>query len=219
MTSTTAAELQRLLGSAFESRGWEYDLTVGSRIVEEVKRRHGVDAQALALTIPRTWLARNGAALDEVAEAIGHAIGGRTPEPEEPATAVLNFDNRSYTLNLGQGAQIASSHVNVGGTQIDVHAEASRDEVLDAVAVLVRAGLTTGWNADVARELGGVIDARTDVGLVDVEAAVKDIVGAVSPEPGRARRMIESISSEGLGGALATGITTVVSALLQNPSF
>jgi hypothetical protein len=214
MSEATPAELQTLLSGEFENRGWEYDMTVGRDLVGEVERRGIVDPSALAARVSSTWLARNDATREQVAAAIEGAIGGRTPRPEErePTTLIIN-DNR-HQLHMGAGAQIVNSQVNVGGTQINVRADSPKDEVLAGVAALVRAGLQDNWNGDAARELGAVIDSREDLALADIEATVAEVVEEESPEPGRARRMIESISAQGLGGALAIGITKVVAALI-----
>jgi hypothetical protein len=107
---------------------------------------------------------------------------------------------------MGPGAQIVNSQVNVSGTQINVRADSPKEDVMAGVAALVRAGLNGDWNTDAARELGAVIDAREDVGLADVEGTVAEVVAEESPDPGRAKRMLQSITEQGLGGALAVGI-------------
>jgi hypothetical protein len=217
VSEATPAELQRLLAGEFENRGWEYDMTVGADLVGEIERRGAVEPEALAARISGTWLTRNGATREQVAAAIQRAIGGRTPKPDELAVTVLNSDNRSYSLHVEAGAQITGSQVNLGGTQINIRADAPKEDVLAGVVAIVRAGLAGNWDGDAARELGAVIDARGDIVLADVEAVVSEVVEDEPPEPGRARRMIESISTQGLGGALGTGISAVVGALIRNP--
>jgi hypothetical protein len=217
VSEATPAELQALLAGEFENRGWEYDMTVGTDLVGEVERRGEVDPAGLATRVSGTWLTRNGATREQVAAAIERAIGGRTPKPAEPTVTVLNSDNRSYSLHLEAGAQITGSQVNLGGTQINIRADAPKDDVLAGVEAVVRAGLAGNWDRDAARELGAVIGARGDIALADVETAVSQVVEDEPPEPGRARRMLESISTQGLGGALGTGISAVIGALIRNP--
>lgn len=218
MNDAPSTELQRLLGSEFENRGWEYDLTVGRELVQEIERSGGVDAAALARTVSSTWLERNGANREDVAAAIERAVGGRTPRPVEPGTTVLNFDNRSYTLRVDSGGQIAGSQVNVGGTQINIHAGASRDEILAGVGALFRAGLEGDWSPEIAGEMAAAIDARDDIGFEDVEGVVKAAAAATRepPNEGRMRGMLHSITEQGIGGALGTGISAAVGWLLSN---
>ncbi len=225
MSDATPAHLQRLLAGEFERRGWEWDIGEGRRIVEQTVAHGGVDAQRLVRGVSGTYLQRLGATRADMADAIERAVGGRVPRLEEGGSTTLVIHDNRYQLNVGAGARITGSNVNVGGTQINIQPNAEKDEILAGVGALVSAGLTGGWNAEAARQLGSVIDAREDVGLGDVEAAVADVVEAAvadvveaePPEPGRARRLLESISAQGLGGALATGITTVIGALLRNP--
>jgi hypothetical protein len=214
VSEATPAELQALLAGEFESRGWEYDMTVGADLVGEAERRGVVEPAALAAKVSTTWLARNRATRDELAVAIERAIGGRVAVAAEgaPVTLILN-DNR-YQLNMGEGAQIAGGQVNVGGTQINVRSDSPKEDVMAGVAELARAGLREEWNPEAARELAGVVDARDDVTLEDVEAVVKEVIADESPEPGRAKRMLEAITEQGLGGALTVGIIKALTLLL-----
>jgi hypothetical protein len=217
VTEAAPAVLQRLLAGELERRGWEWNVVEGRRLVEQIVANGRVDAQQLAQGISSTYLERVGAARADMAEAIEHAVGGCVPRPEEHvSTTLIAHDNR-YQLNIAAGAQVTSSNVNVGGAQINIKSNAERAEILAGVGALVRAGLIGDWNIGAARELGSVIDAREDIALADIEGTVAEVVEADPPEPGRARSMIESISAQGLGGALATGITTVIGALVRNP--
>lgn len=218
MNAATATELQRLLAGEFERRGWEWDIAESRGIVEAIVGHGAVDAQRLARGVSSTYLQRVGATRGDVADAIERAIGGRVlrPEAREATTLIVN-DNR-YALSMGPGAQITGgAAVNLGGTQINIQAEASRDEVLKAVGALVRAGLSGDWNPDAAGELGAAIEARNDIALEDVQEVVAEIGDA--PEQGRVNRMLSDIATQGLGGALGTGISSALGALLRNPPF
>lgn len=218
MNDANPALLQRLLAGELERRGWEWDIAEGRKIVEEIVAHGGVDAQQLAQGVSATYLQRLGATRTDMAEAIERAVGGRVPQPEERTSTTLVIHDNRYQLNMGAEARIMGTNVNVGGLQINIQPNAEKDEILAGIEALVHAGLTGGWNAEAARQLGSVIDAREDVGLADVEAVVAEVVEAEPPQPGRARRMLESISAQGLGGVLSTGITAVIGALLRNAS-
>jgi ribosome-associated translation inhibitor RaiA len=132
-------------------------MTVGADVVAEAERRGVVEPAVLATRVSSTWLAQNAATREQVTAAIDRAIGGRVVRLHErtPVTLVIN-DNR-HQLNMGAGAQIADSQVNVSGTQINVRAEAPKEDVMAAVAALVRAGLNDDWNPNAARALAEVV--------------------------------------------------------------
>jgi hypothetical protein len=212
VTGTPPSGLRRLLAGEFGRRGWEWDIAEGGALVEAIVDSGHVDPQQLAQRVSGTYLQRIGAERADLADAIQTAVGGRVPGGEEerlPVTLIFRNDNR-YQLNMGAGARIADSQVNVGGTQINVRVDSPRDDVVAGVAELVRAGLRDEWNPDAARELGQVVDARDDVTLEDVESVVKDVVAEESPDPERAKGMLQEIAESGLGGALPVGIVKAV---------
>jgi len=219
VSDATVAQLQQLLMTEFESRGWDYDLTVGAEIVRHAEQDNPIDAPALAASVSNTWLERNGATREDVVESIERAIGARTLRVERPPATILNVDNRSYSLGMGPGAQIANSQLNVGGTQVNVRVDAAREDVLAGVAALVRAGFAGSWNPEAARDLSQLINSRSDIGLADIEAVATEVARTEPNERTRLRRILESIATQGLSGALATGITTVIGSLLAGHLF
>lgn len=221
MTSTSVADLRNRLAAEFEARGWEYEPVAGQAILDGVVSDGHVDAAAIARRVPRDFLRRQGADQGSLANAIERAIGGWTPDPERTSVPMLTIDNRSYHLGLGVGAQITGGQINVGGTQINVRADTAQEEVLAAVRALVLAGLEGHWNPDAARHLGAVIDDRDDVGFEQVRSAAVDAAETVADpvDDERVRGMLQSISEQGLGGALGTGIAAVAGALIRNPPF
>jgi hypothetical protein len=54
MTSATSTELQRLLATAFDAQGWEYDLAIGPKIVEAVRKRGTADPEHLGSSRKRS---------------------------------------------------------------------------------------------------------------------------------------------------------------------
>jgi hypothetical protein len=213
MSDTTPAAMQRLLAAEFERQGWDYDLSVGRDIVEEAERRGEVDGAALAKRVSVEFLARTGASREDVADAIDSAIGGRHLTREPDQALVIN-DNR-YQVNLTGNSQINNSKLNVGdGTQINVDVNASKDNVLAAVAALLRSGLSEAWNGDAARDLASVIDGREDIGLNDVREITAEVVKADQPTQGKVKTLLGKIAVSGLGGALGTGLSAGLGELL-----
>ena len=219
MSHISPGEARRLLASGFEGAGWEYDLVTGKSILEAAEDADRMDGTELARVVPASFLERNGISREDVAAVIDRAVGGRKLQADPGTPTVLNFDNRSYSLRVESGGQISGSQVNVGGTQINVQAGADRGEVLTAVAALFRAGLANDWNPAAAAELAAVIDARDDIGFEDVEKVAIETAESTGepPDEGRVRAMLRSITEQGIGGALGTGISAAVGWLLRNP--
>lgn len=145
MSDTTPAAMQRLLGTEFERRGWDYDLSVGRAIVEAAGSRGDVIGRELARRVSAEFLARNRATRDDVADAIESAIGDRQVKREAAQATVVINDNR-YQVNLSGGSQIKNSKLNFGdGTQINVDVAARKENILVAVEALLRSGLTDTW--------------------------------------------------------------------------
>jgi len=220
VSAASPGDIRTMLAAEFEARGWEYDLVTGKAIVERAEEDGRIDPLVLARVVPNGFLQRNGVTRDEVAAAIERAVGNRTPEPSEASpTTVLNVDGRHYSLHVESGGQITGSQVNVGGAQINIQSGVGKEEILAGVDALLRAGLGGDWNPEAARELGAAIDARDDIRFEDVEAVAVEIAETASepPDEGRVRGMLRSITEQGLGGALGTGISAGLGWLLRNP--
>jgi hypothetical protein len=122
-----------------------------------------------------------------------------------PATIVIRGTN--YQLNVGAGASIVNSSINLGeGTQVNVGGDAKREDVLLAVEAIVRAGLTGNWSDDAGRDLAEIVNARSDLVYEDVQRVVVDVVDAEQPAKQRVNEFLVRIAASGLSGALATGI-------------
>lgn len=126
-------------------------------------------------------------------------------EAAQPTTLVIN--DRRFSVNLGPGARIESSNINVGGTQIVVDVSVEKSDVLAAVETLIRAGLAGEWDAAAARELAKVIDERSDVTVNDVHESTAEVVQAEKPRSERIKGFLADMAANAIGGALGTGIS------------
>jgi hypothetical protein len=215
MTPTTPEEMQRLLAHAFDRQGWEYDLTLGRTLLAEIERAGGVDADALARQVPTLFIERNHTSRPNVAAVIERAVGGRSVKRGEGATTLVFADNRRYEVRLARGAQITNSNLNLGdGTQVNINLEASKEDVMAAIEVILRAGLTGEWNEDAARELASVIESRNDVDFEDVREITAEVVEVEEPTQGKVKALLGKIAVSGLGGALGTGISSGLGEML-----
>jgi hypothetical protein len=212
----SSAELKRLLAAEFDRQGWEYDLTIGARLVDQIKSDGGVDGKRLAQSLPAEFFDRNRTNRDLVGLAIERAIGGFSIEDQLAAAVTINISDNRYQVNLGPDAQITGSNLNVGdGLQINVDVNSNKDEVLTAVEAILRAGLAGGWNDDAARDLAALIDERDDVDFEDVRRVTIEVVRAEGPKRHRVKTLLGQIATGGLGGALGTGMSTGLGELIS----
>jgi hypothetical protein len=203
---STPTEIQRRIATEFERNGWEYDLSVGTQLVRAIDRAGGVDGESLAQRVPTDFLVRNTVTREAVANAIERAVGGASIERAvEAATVVIN-DSR-YSINLGPGAEIEGSTINVGGTQINVSANVEKNEVFAAAEALIRAGLSGNWNPYAARDLAAVIDQRGDVTVDEIRELTTEVATATKPTSDRVRDFLTQIAANAIGGALSVGIS------------
>ncbi len=208
MTSIAPTELQRLIASAFDAQGWEYDLSIGPKFVDAIRKRGTAEPAQLVQLLPGVFFERNRVDRALVEDAIANAIGGRSVQEagNMPATVVIGSNN--YQLNVGAGASIVNSNVNLGaGAQVNVGSDASKEDVLLAVEAIVRAGLAGDWSDDAGRDLGRALSARSDLSYEDVQHVAANVAKAEQPTKQRAKDFLTRVAASGLSGALATGIT------------
>ncbi len=212
MTATPAV-LQRKLGAEFARRRWQYDAEVVGDLIEHIERTGAIDPPALARRVPRLFREHNDATVEDLTDAIAAAIGDRTPVADTSgATLVIN--DHSHNLTLSGNASITGGNVNVGGMQIVVGFDAPKEEILAGVAALVRAAASGDWNADAARELAELVDARDDIDYGDVHDITVEVLEEDPPKQGRAKEMLADIATSGIAGALTTGITVGIGEIL-----
>ena len=203
MTAATRTEMQRLLAHEFERRGWSYDLVTVPTILDEVQRVHVVEPERLAETVSAEYLERVGATRVDIAGAIKDAIGDRELVAETTTTMIVN-DHR-YSINFGTGAQVTGSSLNTGAP-ISVQGGSPKEEILDALATLVTAGLGGEWNTEAADGLAQVIAGRGDISSRDIQDRALAAAEAAGTDRGRARELITQVASGTVSGVLAPWI-------------
>jgi hypothetical protein len=208
------AEMQRRLATEFERHGWEYDLTTSSDLLDEVERAGSVDPERLAVMVPREYRERVGATTMDLHGAIKHAIGGRTLTPEQPPTHnTITINDNRYSIKVGEGAQISGGNLNTG-SQIAIQGGSPKEDVLDAVATLVTAGLGGEWNVEAIDDLARAVAARDDITLEDVRVRALDAAQQTGAGGAKIRALLEQIASGTAIGVLTPGITAALGHLL-----
>ncbi len=207
MTTATRAEMQRLLAAEFERRGWEYDLSTVPSLLDEVERTGTVEGQHLADKVPADRLRRIGATRADLAVAITDAIGGRTLATEQaPVTIAIN-DHR-HSVNLGPSASIGGN-VNTG-SQISIQGDSPNDDLLDALATLVTAGLGGEWNVEAADDLAQVINRRADITHEAIQQRVLEAAHETGAGREKAKWLLTQIAQSSISGAVGVGVTTAL---------
>jgi hypothetical protein len=207
MTPETPTALQQQIASEFERNGWTYDLITGRVLLAAIERSGVADAQALARAVPHDFLVRNDTTREAVADAIDRAVGGKSVQREAAQPATLVIKDHRYSINLGPGARIESSNVNVGGTQIVVDVNVDKGDVLAAAETLIRAGLAGQWDPTAAVELASVIEERSDVTVDEIRELTKEVVEAEKPTSERIKSFLADIAKNAIGGALGAGMS------------
>jgi hypothetical protein len=208
MTTTTSAEFQRLVATAFDAQGWQYDMSVGPMLVKAAKRGGQADGSKLAHVLPKTFFDRNRVTRDAVASVLTRAVGGRTIEEEAAVPATIVIGGNNYQLNMGAGASVVNSNINLGeGSQINVTSEGDKQDVLLAVEAIVRAGLAGDWSDDAGKDLASLVAGRTDLTYEDVQAVALEVAKKEQPTKERLKGFLARIAASGISGALATGLT------------
>jgi hypothetical protein len=212
VTSVGRTELQRRLAAEFESRGWDYDLATVPAILDELEQKGSANPTRLAEAVSSDFLARNRATRGEVADVIAIAIADRTVQRGVGGAVQITINDHSHSINVGPAAHVSGTSLNTG-SQVAIHGASPKDDVLDAVATLVTAGLRGDWNVEAAEELGHVVEARADVDYEDVRQRALVASEHLGTDIARAKSLLEQIAVSGLGGALGTGIVAALGAI------
>jgi hypothetical protein len=211
----TRAELQRQLSDAFAGQGWPYEAIVRERVLGRIDQTGGASGDELASCVPTDYLSRHGITHGQMARVLDLAVGGEglVPDVSNTGTTVINFEDHSHSIDIGDNANIANSTFNTG-THITAGPETSHEDVMGAIAVLVRAGLAGEWNAPAAADLAKVVEARSDVSFDDVHRTAVSATKDVDVEPGKAKALLAKISTGAASGLLSTGIAAALGLLL-----
>lgn len=206
------------LAAEWEAMGWEWDLQIGGLILDRVAEAGAVDSDALAGALPGSYLVRYGASREDISSSISRAIGGETLDAEsaERSTVSVIVSGDSYTLNFGNNARIENSAVNVGrGAQIKIDATADRNDLINALSVLVASGLAGRWDERAAHAIGGAIEEKDLLSLEDVRAAVVGAGQEAGVDASGIQELLEKVAVGGLGSFLATGLSSGLTDLLH----
>jgi len=215
MKGVRSSELRRRLAAEFDEQGWDVGRNAIPQLLDDITRDGEVDGARLAESLPANFFQGNRTTKKLVATAIERAIGGKTIDDPAPVPAV-HIDNR-YQVNLGKGAEVSGSNINVGdGTQINVDVNSSKDDVLVGVEAILRAGLNGDWDIDAARALAELVGERQDISETDIEKLTVEVVESEAPTRQKLTDFMKEIAAQGLGNVLGSGIISGIATVLPH---
>jgi hypothetical protein len=215
MTDVTAADLLGRIAAEFDRRGWPYDPGLGERLLAGLEPGTNLEPAIFAQRLPADYLDRNGIGRDELAAALAD-LGGLTLVAARSTQTLVVNDNR-YQVNLSDQAQIKSSNLNLGGSQINVSVETPKEEVLAALRLLLSAAFAGDWHEGAFGELAQHVDGREDITAEDVRALTAEVGAEQQADPGRIRQLLDKVATGTLTGTLTTGLSAGLGQLLANP--
>jgi hypothetical protein len=218
----TRAQLRSRLASEWEAMGWEWDLQIGGLILDRVAAEGSVDPEAIAATVPNSYMSRYGTDPESFADAIERAIGGQSMEADPiggSSTMVINGDTYNLSFELSEGAKIENSPIKVGpDPQVNIDMDASREAVFTGIETLLRSGLAGTWDTDAGQALGNVIDERGDLSAEEISTFTQEVGKIERPDPERIRALLEKVAVGAAASTLGQGLTAGLGLLLQNPN-
>lgn len=209
----TRAELQRRLSDAFSGQGWPYEPVVRESVLGRIEHAGAVSGAELSQCVPRDYLDRHDITREQLARVLDQAVGGQNLSPGQAGTTSIQINNNQHAVIVGDHATVTDSTINTGN-QMTKGSEASRDEILAAVATLLRAGFAGEWDDLAATELAKVINAREDVTLDHVRGTATEVATVENVGPGRVKALVERISTGAASGLLSGGILAALGAFL-----
>lgn len=206
------AELTRAATAVFKGQGWLLEQGLLPPVIDEIEKQGPADGAALAAVISGDYLDRHGISRAQMATVLGQALGGRSldSEPAKQSTTVI-YDNRnSIQIN---NSQVSGSQLNTG-QQIQVNADASRDDIRTAIAALVSAGLAGDWNPQAAQALGEVIEAREDIDFAEIRDVAQKAGAPQQADPGKIKAFLTQVGTSVASSTLTQAIIAGVGAAL-----
>ncbi|MFL5833456.1 MAG: hypothetical protein ACJ76B_05710 [Solirubrobacterales bacterium] len=218
MKELPAAELEAMLAEEFGAQGWDYSLGVSRALAGGLAEGSPVDPTALAERVSTGDLKRIGIERDDLVVAIERSVGAYCVATRPTSQSVsITINDQRYQLHVSDSARVEGSYLNLGGTQVNVDIDVSRDQVLAGVEALLRAGLAGEWDPAAAEALGEVISARGDLSANEISALTQEVGKVERPDPGRIRALLEKVAVGAASSTLSSGLTTGLGLLLQNP--
>jgi hypothetical protein len=208
MSEVTFSELQTELAAEFDRQGWEYDLSFAPSLATAACRSGTVVAESLAALAPPEFLHHNQTDRQNLAAAIERVAGGLTVISDNPPTSIaVKVEGDIYTLKFGDKAHL--ENVNIGpGNQLSIDSGSSNDDLLTAIGVLITSGLNDDWDDIAARAVGTAVEEQGNLTVDEVREAVIEAGKDTGVKPSKVKELTEKVAVSGVGGFMATALTS-----------
>lgn len=207
------ADLQHRLATAFSAQGWPYELDVGSAILDGMPEDRTPDPATLAARVPPTYFARHGLTRHDLAAVLARALGAEVIEPSPSQTVQITMNDNRHSIQISSGAVVSNANLNTSGNQLVLHADAPREDLLEAVRLLVSAGLDGEWNGAAAGDLAELVAGRDDIALDDIRAAATQGAGGEQADRGKVKALLGKVAVGTTTSLVTTGIIAALGAL------
>lgn len=217
MTDVTAVSLRSRIAAEFDRRGWPYEPGLAERLLADLQSGTSLESAVLAQRFPADYLDRNNIDRGQLTAALADLDGLTFVAAPSTQTLVVN-DNR-YQVNLSDQAQINSSNLNLGGSQINVTVETQKQDVLAALRLLLASAFAGDWNDAAFIDLAQLIDKRGDITVEEIRSLTAEAGVEQQADAGRIRQLLDKVAAGTLTGVLTTGLSAGLGQLLSNPPF
>jgi hypothetical protein len=208
-----ARGLLREIGDEFQSRGWRDDGDLALKITQQAQSRRGLDADMAASLAGRAFLLRNRTTRAKLRAALLRVFAGRAlldPDLDHPHTMPTPHNTN---ITFGNGNTISDVNITVGGQQVNLTAQASKEEVLDGVATLLHEALRSSLSETDLAKFDQLISARDDLDQKEIETVTAEVIQQDDPPPSKLAQLRNSVMTSAASGLLVQGIIAGVNAL------
>jgi hypothetical protein len=210
-TDIGVRELTQELGESFTRRGWDDPESFAFEIAQAARRTGVLDPKAATALASKVFLERNRIGSAELEGLITEVFAGRnlvSSERDHPPVV----EQHTNTIAI-RGDNNSVANINAGGRQTILTAGTAKERVLEAVRSLVREG-SDHLDANELADLDRLVSSRSDLDLIEVEAAARAGLEEAKPDAGRLQKMREAVVSSTASGLLVQAIIAVIGVLL-----
>lgn len=207
LISEIAEEFQRL--------GWRDHGGLALKIVQQAQERGALDTDDAASLAGRGFLVLNRTSRARVREVLDGVFAGRSLlDPSSEHSPTMSETHNTHTnINIGDANTLSDVHINVGGQQLNLTAQATKPEVLAGLTGLLRQAIETGLDGPKLARLDQLVSAREDVDQSEIEAVVAEVIEETDPASSTLVKLRDGVMTSTASGLVVHGIIAAIGAL------
>ncbi len=204
---TGSRELVRAIGAEFDRREWSDPDDLALVITRAAVGGDELDADKASELAPSSFLSDNGIERSDLRAAIRGVFAGRVlVEEDRPGPTFID-----QSVTIGDNNTINGS-INAGGNQLVLTENSSPNDILNAVAEFVSAGIVHGFSPD-ELELLDQLAATRELDPKLLEDAARTGIERANLEPGRLAKFRDTVIGSTASGLVVQAIMAVVGSL------